>query len=150
MKRKLTNVMAVGALLIGVLSTGCLKNNDNNVTPLADLTGTFRGSFYKLKKKSTGTGFDTAKKIPVTLRLKADSGYTLRTDSTQVHKNSNGNFAYDYSAIRFTDKTYTDTSKSNHLVGIYAYYYNGTILQVARGSQPDTTRWIYDLRKTAN
>ncbi|MCD8740283.1 hypothetical protein LT679_06680 [Mucilaginibacter roseus] len=150
MKRKLTNVMAVGALLIGVLSTGCLKNNNDDVTPLAELTGNFKGSYYILKRKTNGTGFDTAKKIPVTLRLKADSGYTLRTDSVKVHANSNGNFAYDYSYIRFTDKTYSDTSKRSHLVGTYAYYYSGTKFQVARGSNPDTTRWIYDFNKTAN
>ncbi|MBE9585063.1 hypothetical protein IM792_11435 [Mucilaginibacter sp. JRF] len=150
MNRKLTNVMVVGALLVSILGTGCLKNNNNDVTPLPELTGNFKGSYYILKRRTNGTGFDTAKKIPVSLRLKADSGYTLRTDSTLVHANSNGNFAYDYSYIKFTDKTYSDTSKRKHLVDIYAYYYDGTKFQIARGSNPDTTRWVYNLTKTAN
>ncbi|RYY36178.1 MAG: hypothetical protein EOP46_07400 [Sphingobacteriaceae bacterium] len=147
MKKKTINVLAVVALFSGIMFTSCLKDK-NEVTPAPSITGNFDGVFKKLKKRTTGTGFDTVYKHGFAVRMKADSGYTAVSDSVS-HSNSNGTFENDYNYIQFSDKTYTSGTTKLHLQGLYNYAFDGTRLQFLAGSG-DTVLYFYDLRKTGN
>ena len=145
MKRKLFNVLVVTLIFSVIMLSGCIKNNDSEVPPVPSITGTFEGVFKKLRKRTSGPGYDTVIRANINLRIKADSGYTLLSD-TAIHANSNGEFVNNYNYIQFADKTFKDTSKKYHLHGIYGYYYDTNRLQVF-ASQLDTVGFIYDLKK---
>ena len=147
MKKYTMSVMAGISLFTGILVTGCFKNKDNSPPPSPN--GKFDGEFSVLKKRSAGTGYDTVVRDTIRLTLNPDSGFRVTGDTTR-HAGSHGSYIYDYYYISFDDETYSTASSKYHLNNLYAYYYDGAIFQLARGSSGDTLRLQYDLRKAAN
>src|SRR4051812_47977888 len=85
-----------------LIASGCMKTTKDE-TPIAVPTGTFTGKFLQLRKKTTGTGYDSVK-ADLTLNLNLTTGFTISGDTTK-HAGSNGNFAADASYYFFDDKT---------------------------------------------
>ncbi len=141
--------MAVVALCSAILGTGCLKSSDNQVTPLPKLTGDYEGKFYLLKRKSNAAGqFDTTK-ANIKLNI-SDTSYTVFGDTTGKHANSIGGFAYNYYYIEFHQQGAANDTSKRYLKGLYAYYTDGSKLQLVRTYAIDTVRLIYDLKKKTN
>ena len=124
-----------------LMASGCMKPN-NNETPIAVPTGTFTGKFLQLRKKATGSGYDSVK-ADLTLNLNLTTGFTITGDTTQ-HAGSNGNFAVDASYYFFEDKT--KPSSKAHLKGYYLYAYDGTNLQLQQ-TYSDTLGLFYVFKK---
>jgi hypothetical protein len=142
MKKKTIKLMAALLLGTGIMVTGCLSDKSDN-TPLPSPSGKFDGQFRMLRKKTTGSGYDTVKKETIRLTIKPDSGYKV-TGDTILHAGSHGSYEYNYYYIGFDDVT--STSAKSHLDGVYQYYYDGTIFQIAR-NYADTLKLQYDLKK---
>ena len=124
-----------------LIAGGCMKTN-NDDTPKPVPTGTFTGKFLQLRKKATGTGYDSVK-ADLTLTLNTTTGFTITGDTTQ-HAGSLGNYALDASYIAFDDKT--KPSSKIHLKGYYLYGYDGTNLQLQQ-TFADTLGLFYILKK---
>lgn len=148
MKKKTIKLMAALLLGTGIMVTGCLSDKNEN-TPIPSPNGKFDGKFKVLRKKVTGSGYDTAYTANIRLTISPDSGYRVTGDTTK-HAGSKGDFEYNYYYIGFDDNTYKTTSTKYHLNGVYAYYYDGNLLQIARKSDLDTLRLQYDLKKATN
>lgn len=144
MKKKTIKLMAALLLGTGIMATGCLSNK-NESTPIPSPSGTFDGQFRVLRKKTTGAGYDTVQRDTIRLTIKPDSGYKVTGDTTE-HAGSHGSYEYNYYYIGFDDATYKTTSPKRHLDGVYQYYYDGKIFQIAR-NYSDTLKLQYDLKK---
>lgn len=146
MKKYTMSVMTGIMLFTGILVTGCFKDKKN--PPLPAPNGKFDGEFRALRLRSAASGYDydTVIRDSIRLTISPDSGFRVTGDTTR-HAGSHGSFVYDYLYIRFNDETYSSASPKFHLNNLYAYYYNGTIFQIARGNIGDTLRLQYDLKK---
>jgi hypothetical protein len=136
--------------IVGLMAGGCVKQTET-VTPAAP-DGTFTGQFLRYHRKLVNSAYqyDTLK-TNVTVVL-SSNGYTFKmTGDTTIHSGSNGTYVYDANYIRFNDvllpSNLTTEPKKPHLVGIYAYAYDGTNLIVERTYQPDTLRFRYNLKR---
>ena len=137
--------------LMLVLGEACSTKND--YTPPPAPLGTFKGFFKLLVKKTTGTGYDTAKKVTnLILTISAPNNFKVTGDTTTVHAGSKGLFKYDGVYIAFGDSTYKVGPQTKiHLVNTYQYLYTGGIrLQIQRANQAQDSVLVYDLNKTSN
>jgi hypothetical protein len=134
--------------LLAVLGTGCVKKA--TVDPIAEPSGSYSGQF-RVVKRTLANGvftYDTLRKANITVTLNgATKLYTVTGDTATAHAGSHGTFAIGPPLINFVDATYsaTATPTKTHLTGTYAYYFDGTIFQMAAG--PDTASLQYDLKK---
>ncbi|GAB2693392.1 hypothetical protein GCM10027037_16060 [Mucilaginibacter koreensis] len=139
---------------VGMMSAGCLKKSEPAPAPAAP-TGTFTGQFIRYHKKLVNNAYqyDTLR-TNVTVKLTSDGYKYNMTGDTTIHSGSNGTFAYDANYIRFNDVLLPSNLATEpvkpHLVGLYAYAYDGTNFILERAYQPDTLRLRYNLKKTAN
>ncbi|HTD99930.1 MAG TPA: hypothetical protein VK668_11635 [Mucilaginibacter sp.] len=144
MKHKLLYLL----LLLAALGTGCLKKN--TVTPQPEPSGSYAGQFRIVRRNlgPSSTTYDTLRKANITVTLNgATKLYTVTGDTATAHAGSHGTFAIGAPLINFVDATYSPTAPitKTHLNGTYAYYFDGTIFQMAAG--PDTLSLQYDLKK---
>ncbi len=124
-----------------LIAGGCMKpSNNENAIPSPE--GTFTGKFLQLRKKTSGTGYDSVK-ADLTLTLNLATGYTINGDTTK-HAGSNGSYALDAAYFYFDDKT--KPSSKVHLKGYYAYGYDGTNLQFSQ-TYADTLGYFYTFKK---
>lgn len=131
--------------------SACMKSNDVQPTPIPDLSGTWSGSFYKLRINTAKTGLDTANKIAINLSINTQTGFAVTGDTATVHAGSKGNFQYDGSTFAFADVTASTavTQTKVHLNGYYAYLYTAAKnrLQMSYEFAGDTLVYYYDLKK---
>lgn len=142
MKHKLIYLLP----LLLALGTGCLKSHQN--TPLPEPSGTFSGQFKILHKTLSTNVIDTLKKANISIILNGGTKvYSVTGDTSTAQAGSFGTYTISSPFINFNDKTYsaTSTSTKTHLRGLYQYYYDGTALIIAAGS--DTLSLQYDLRR---
>lgn len=144
MKHKLLYLLP----LLAVLGTGCLKSS--KVTPIAEPSGSYSGQFRIVRRTMDGgiASYDTLRKANITVTLNgATKLYTVIGDTATAHAGSHGTFTIGAPLINFVDATYSPTAPitKTHLNGTYAYYFDGTIFQIAAG--PDTLSLQYDLKK---
>lgn len=118
------NLLKLSFLLIPVLlvTSSCLKNNNDNVTPVNIFIGKYSGKFSVLKIRSLNPKrVDTVKTESIDLQL-TDQGYTVTPGVTAFHSASNGAYLiYNGGSIEFADKNVTDTTGKVRLNGIYGY-----------------------------
>jgi hypothetical protein len=137
--------------LMLILGEACSTKND--YTPPPAPLGTFTGVFKLLVKKTTGTGYDTAKKVTnLILKISSPNRFAVTGDTATVHAGSKGLFQYDGVYIAFLDSTYKAGPQAKiHLVGTYQYLYNnGSRLQIQRANSLQDSVLFYDLNKTSN
>jgi hypothetical protein len=150
MKHKLLYLLP----LLLALGTGCLKSSmDNTLPPPPAPSGTFKGQFRYIHRKTDKVPFDTLKANITLNMLTTNNTYTVTGDTATVHAGSYGTFSRMAPYLIFTDITNpaTGTPLKKHLNGAYIYYYDGTTFQMqAYSSDPygsDTLRVQYDLKK---
>ena len=132
-------------LLLALLTTACVKSNNNNPqVPLP--TGTFTGQFMRIHKNQT-TVPDTIK-ANLDLSLSQTTGFAVTGDTT-IHAGSHGSYAANAYYIQFVDQTYSATQPSPkyHLQGVYNYAYDGTQLDIYI-NYADTLSFQYTFKKT--
>jgi hypothetical protein len=132
--------------LLLALGAACSPKGDS--TPIPQPQGTFKGSFGALVKKASGAGYDTIRDTALIINLTANSRFTV-TGDTIKHAASKGSFAYNGVYIQFNDssKVVTGTGAKFHLKGVYQYGYNGTVFQLQRLSNGDTSNIVYNFKK---
>lgn len=132
-------------LLLAVIAgaSSCSSNKDAS-EPVAVPTGTFSGKFTSLHKKSSGV-VDTLK-ANILLTTTTAGRFKITGDTATVHAGSHGAFQLNAIYIQFQDSTATSNHPAKiHLNGLYQYYYNGTVFQIAAGN--DTLAYQYDLKR---
>jgi hypothetical protein len=139
-------------MLFGVvtLSTGCLKGNDADVTPVTAPQGVFAGQFVRIHLNPANNKRDTIK-LPIGLEL-TNANFKITGDTTK-HAGSYGTFSYNGSYIQWVDSTVpAGVNAINlpkyHLHGLYLYAQDATKLQFQASN--DTLLYFYDLTKTSN
>ncbi|WP_183566696.1 hypothetical protein [Mucilaginibacter sp. SP1R1] len=134
--------------LLLILGEACTPKSDN--TPIPVPSGTFKGKFRLVTRKATG-GADTLKDTALVIKLTSPYHFAITGDTIKVHAGSKGNFGYDGYNMSFLDSTYkAGPQVKYHLVGIYQYFYNGTLLQLQRTNATGDTVLRYDFNKTSN
>lgn len=105
-----------------LITSSCLKNNNDNVTPVNIFIGKYSGKFSVLKIKSfSPRKVDTVKRERIEFQL-TDQGYTVTPGATGFHSASNGAYLiYTGGRIEFADKNVTDTTGKMRLNGVYGY-----------------------------
>ncbi|WP_143014048.1 hypothetical protein [Mucilaginibacter pineti] len=132
--------------LLLTLGVACSPKSDPVVIP--NPTGAFTGTFKLITKKTTGTGYDTAKSN-IVLTTTSSAHYAVTGDTTK-HAGSKGLYIYDGNFIQFRDSTYkVGVQTKTHLAGVYQYLYDGVNFKMIAGNKnvsPDTI-YRYDLLK---
>ncbi|EHQ29887.1 hypothetical protein [Mucilaginibacter paludis] len=132
-------------LLLAVVAgaSGCASNK-NESTPVPVPSGTFAGKFTSLHKKKSGA-IDTLR-ANILLTTTTAGLFKVTGDTATVHAGSHGAFQLNAIYIQFQDSTATSNNPAKiHLNGLYQYYYNGTVFQIAAGN--DTLAYQYDLKR---
>jgi hypothetical protein len=132
--------------LLLLCAAGCVKNTDPSTDPnYAYPLGTFTGKFTIIHK-SWASKYDTTS-ATLKLVLSTSTGFAVSGDTT-VHAASYGSFSENAVSMIFNDVTYPTAGfpKKTHLAGLYAYSYNGTILQIT-GNVADSLYYKYVLVK---
>ncbi|RKR82613.1 hypothetical protein BDD43_2798 [Mucilaginibacter gracilis] len=138
---KKTTIFLLCALTAAIY--GCSKQYNNTQVPVP--TGTFTGKFTRLHQKTAGHGFDTTT-ANITLYTSNARLFKVSGDTSTLHAGSHGRFALNTVYIQFADSTSTAAPQAKiHLNGLYQYYYDGAIFQIA--ARNDTLSYIYDLKK---
>ncbi|HVW98613.1 MAG TPA: hypothetical protein VHA56_21780 [Mucilaginibacter sp.] len=151
MKQKLPYLLVLCAMVL----YGCFGKSQADVQPIPD--GTYSGEFRLLHIHPDNTSIiDTVKaNISVYFAPVSTGTYMVTGDTSTVHAGSKGTFKADgpNHTIIFDDKTYSKTAPvtKTHLVGAYAYKYDGSsALQMVAFGALDTLVLQYDLKKTGN
>jgi len=129
-----------------MLAAACSKPPVSD-TPVAVPTGTFAGSFYRLRYNTAKVKYDTLY-VPITVTLSTATGYSVILSDTTLHSPSHGGYSIDANGMYFNDVTYTKITipTKPHLVGTYVYAYDGTTLQLQQ-TYSDTLGFFYNLKK---
>ena len=131
---------------------GCSPSH-SNPTPANIPEGTFAGQFISLHLHEKTGVIDTAK-ANIQLQMEESTGFKVTGDTSTLHAGSFGTYIFNSynTAIDFMDKTspVTGTPTKIHLNGIYAFFFDGTTLQMQTASAFDTLSYIYILKKTGN
>lgn len=136
--------------LLLILGEACSPKSDN--IPILTPSGSFKGKFRMLtKNNSTGAVDSTVKDTALILKLTSPYHFAVTGDTATIHAGSKGNFGYDGNFMSFLDSTYkAGPQAKRHLVGVYQYFYNGTLLQLLRTNSTQDTVLRYDFNKTSN
>lgn len=136
-----------------MFAASCTSNKATSTVAPDAPSGTFTGSYLRLHINKARTGYDSLK-ATATIVITASPGYTYKvTGDTTYLAQSKGHYAYNTAYMLFTDSTYTTSVSSAgltvkpHLVGQYAYAYDGTILQLLQVYPSDTLVYQYNLKK---
>lgn len=135
--------------LLLICLEACSTKSDN--TPIPAPLGAFTGNFKLLVKKTTGTGYDTAKRANLLINITSPNNFKVTGDTATVHAGSKGLFQYDGYYIAFLDSTYrTGVQSKFHLVGTYRYEYTGAKFRIQRTNQAQDSVLFYDFNKISN
>lgn len=129
-----------------MLAASCTKPK-NDTVPFTVPTGNFNGTFQRLRYNASTSKYDTLT-TAISLSMDLTTGYKITGDTT-LHAGSYGNFTINAYYIGFDDATFSGTElpAKPHLVGTYAYSYNGTQLHMQQTYPSDTLGFFYDLTK---
>jgi hypothetical protein len=136
-------------LLPLLLTLGVACSPKNEVVPVQQPQGTFKGTFAALLKKSSGTGYDTIRDTNFVLTLTAKSLFSVQAATTH-HAASYGAFAYNGVYIQFKDSSAVSSGPAARfrLNDVYQYGYDGTQFQLLRQyTSGDTIAIQYVLKR---
>lgn len=135
-------------LLPLLLTLGVACSPKNEVTPIPQPQGNFKGTFAAIIKKSTGAGYDTIRDTTFRLTLTASSGFSVPNE-TPHHVASFGRFVYNGLYIQFIDSSTVASGNGAkfHLKDVYQYGYDGSALVLQRLTSGDTVNTVYALKK---
>lgn len=128
-----------------MLAAGCSKPKQTAI-PFAAPTGNFSGTFKTLHYNKDISGYDSVT-TNISLSMSLETGYQVTADTT-LHANSYGNFSVSAYYMAFDDFTFngTELPEIPHLLGKYAYSYDGSKLHMQQ-TYADTLGFFYDLIK---
>lgn len=129
-----------------LLGTGCFKARQ--AVPIPEPSGIFAGQFRIVHVTLSTNKKDTLRKANIALNLNGGTKvFSVTGDTATAHAGSFGTYTISSPLINFTDKTFSAAAPGDktHLTGLYQYYFDGTILQIAAGN--DTLSLQYDLKR---